>query len=691
MKWHLPKPTADFMGVFGLPTLDRSMVIQALWCFGLALVPHSFHLVPWVLGMALVVAAWRWASLRKQVRLPPNWFFVAAIPVLLVGVAASYGTVIGRDGGTALLCSFFCLKMLELRNRKDFLVVVGTSYALILAAVLFSQSLPMCLYLIFQFLFTTSCLVRLHGQWNASGDPRGFRLAASILLKSLPLALVLFVFFPRIDAQLRFSPFDPASGFSESMAPGSIAGATGDRSMAFRATFPDGNIPEQADLYWRGVILGRTADGMSWERVGFGISGPVPRVSDREPLSPDEVVYEISLIPSFQRWVFALDYPKAWPGRGERHLGGVVGWPYKIRSRLKYEVVSEPGYHSREINPELRELFLQLPEPRHLTERVKRLVEGWKAGSGNDREVVQRALQFFHEEGFAYTLRPGTYRQRPLDTFLFERKRGFCEHFSGALATTLRMAGIPSRVVLGFHGGEYNAYGDFLLVRKQHAHSWVEVWLEDQGWTRVDPTGVIAPVRLSGGFRMLREMLGAGWLLRFAGMEFELFPPGWLPEPVGDFFRVLSDRLENLNRIWDEWLGYDYGAQIQLMQKIGVGESPLNALVAILVGISACIVLTFALLTFRSRRAALPEDRIFQQLERKLRTGGWKRDPVEGVATFLGRVGQHAPGVQGQLNQILDLYHETKFRILSEDQRQNQLRKLDGEVRRFRWITPKKS
>ncbi len=679
----IPFIGADFMGAFGLPQLERKMVIQALTCFVVALLPHLFHLAWWLILMALGVGLWRWASLRKQVRLPPSIFFVFVIPVLLLGVATTYGTVTGRDGGTGLLVGFFCLKMLELRNRKDFLVVTGVSYALILAGVLFTQSLLMCLYLLFQFWFTTICLIRLHGRTHDHKTRTAGRLATQLLWKSLPLALVLFVFFPRLDLQLRFSPFDPASGFADSMSPGSVAGAFSDRSMAFRVEFPDGEVPPPENLYWRGVILSRTADGMAWERQPFGVQREVTRVSEvtQNEMQPGWVRQRISLIPSFQKWVFALDHPVVWPDSGETHLGGVVGWPYKIRSRLQYEVISQPSYRSQEMAENLLQRYLQLPQEGEITPRMRELVAGWKRQAQGDQQVVQLAMDFFQSQGFQYTFYPGTYRRQALDQFLFERRVGFCEHYSGSLATLMRLAGIPARVVLGFQGGEMNPYGDFLIVRKQNAHSWTEVWIEGQGWMRVDPTSVVAPVRLTGGMRVLQDLIGRGFGFSIAGMEFHLFPPGWLPEPVSTFLDEVRNRIDNINRKWDELLGFDYGRQLKLMDNLGMAESPKMGMWAMLGGLAGLIVLVFWLMSLRQNVRLRPEDQVLQRLLRKLKSPGLDKSPYEGVQTFLTRATRNFPDLEAVLAEFTRLYHEVKFRDLPSAQKKADLQKMKDLLR----------
>ena len=75
--------------------------------------------------------------------------------------------------------------------------------------------------------------------------------------------------------------------------------------------------------------------------------------------------------------------------------------------------------------------------------------------------------------------------------FLFNKKIGFCEHFASSFTLLMRAANIPSRVVIGYQGGEVlkNYQGrSYLLIDNSYAHAWSEVWLDDKGWIRVDPT-----------------------------------------------------------------------------------------------------------------------------------------------------------------------------------------------------------
>jgi transglutaminase-like putative cysteine protease len=131
--------------------------------------------------------------------------------------------------------------------------------------------------------------------------------------------------------------------------------------------------------------------------------------------------------------------------------------------------------------------------------------------SPRKRYEASKALEaYFKRPGlFTYTLDPTGIPPRPpevdpIEHFLLAHRRGHCEYFASALVMLLRSQGIPARVVVGYHGGDYNSIGKFYLVRQRDAHAWVEVYLEPQhlppllrgelpaeatgAWLRLDPT-----------------------------------------------------------------------------------------------------------------------------------------------------------------------------------------------------------
>ena len=131
--------------------------------------------------------------------------------------------------------------------------------------------------------------------------------------------------------------------------------------------------------------------------------------------------------------------------------------------------------------------------------RTRSLAQELRSASASDAAYAQTVLDLFRRERFHYTLTPPRLAQDAVDEFLFETRRGFCEHYASAFAVLMRAAGVPARVVIGYQGGTFNRYGGYWIIRQSDAHAWDEIWLEGRGWVRVDPTAAIAPERIERG------------------------------------------------------------------------------------------------------------------------------------------------------------------------------------------------
>ena len=127
-------------------------------------------------------------------------------------------------------------------------------------------------------------------------------------------------------------------------------------------------------------------------------------------------------------------------------------------------------------------------------------------GADTPLEVVDR-VQGYLERGFRYDT-DVVDGDQPLDEFLFSRHSGYCQHFSGAAALLLRLAGVPACVVTGFAPGRYDSGRGVWEVRDLDAHSWVEVYFEGLGWIPVDPTPSGAPASVPPAAQPLLRDVG---------------------------------------------------------------------------------------------------------------------------------------------------------------------------------------
>jgi transglutaminase-like putative cysteine protease len=242
-------------------------------------------------------------------------------------------------------------------------------------------------------------------------------------------------------------------------------------------------------LYWRGIALD-LFDGQRWRKSkGDGVwlkrAGDRYQVGDEVERGP-QIRQNIILEPTGSPALFVLETPVALFGRLghlQRDSLGNLRAAYPFPFPISYDVLSRMSSGTTEETPGAS--FLQLPavNPR-IVELAERAVDGVQQPLEKARSLERfvRGKYRYALEGLPVDV------EDPLSTFLFETQQGNCEYFASALAVMLRIVGIPSRVVNGYLGGEWNPYGEYFLIRQSDAHSWVEAHLPGAGWTTFDPT-----------------------------------------------------------------------------------------------------------------------------------------------------------------------------------------------------------
>ncbi len=239
-----------------------------------------------------------------------------------------------------------------------------------------------------------------------------------------------------------------------------------------------------------------------------------------------------------------------------------------------------------------------------------------------------------------------------MDGFLFETRQGFCENFASAFTVLMRAAGIPSRVVTGYQGGELNELGNFLTVRQRDAHAWSEVWLgETEGWVRVDPTGAVAPSRIESGMEAaIPRPIGPRALNIQAS------------EPVRRAWRNLRQGWEALNNAWNEWvLGYGPERQRRLLNQFGIDSTSFTRLAVWLIFCVLALLAAISLLLARRPRTRDPAVRAYRRFQSKLARAGIDRDPGEGPLDFSERVTRARPDLAADVQRITELYVSIRY------------------------------
>ncbi|MES9992579.1 MAG: DUF3488 and transglutaminase-like domain-containing protein [Candidatus Thiodiazotropha sp.] len=649
-------------------TLTPGFITKLSLMMGMALLPHVANVPINISLYLLLLLAWRILGLYID-KLQPGRLLLFAVTLISIFIVYSqYQTLLGRDAGVALLGMMLLLKVNEIRKRRDIYVSVFISYFVVITQFLFSQSAVLSLYLFSVVIGLTSLLMEINRVTPSSKVYRPLIATFKITLQALPVAMVLFIVFPRITQPLwNFSSEASArTGLDDRVTPGAISDLIESSEVAFRVQFQQ-PPPEKKQLYWRGLVLW-DSDGFSWYTDE---KRPLGRETIKLWMIDNPIKYEIFLEPHDERWLFALDIPLEAPPRSRLTHDFQLLYNDRVTKPISYSLHSLSRYSMNRISPGQRRRALDLAE--NITQRQRNLVAQWKAASNSDREVVEQALRYFNTELFIYTLSPPRYQTNPVEEFLFEGMAGFCEHYATSFTQLMRIAGIPSRLVLGYQGGEYNALGDYFIIRQYHAHAWSEVWLEGQGWVRIDPTAAVAPERVEYSLR--RDFAGQG-----APAMFEIDGGGALDSVLRHF----THALDNANIQWRRWIvGYSREHQFTLMRNFGVDSYTSMQWSFITLGILAIVLLLVGLTIIRQGRLLLsPAQRVYQRFCNKLSSIGISRRSYEGPLDFAQRAARNRPDLASQISAIADLYIELRYASQENDRRQQRL--FARRVRQFR-------
>ncbi len=627
---------------------------------GLALVaaPHTPRLPWWLNLIALILVAWRIYLGWGERLLPKKWLLTLFVAGGMFGVYFTYRTIFGRDSGVALLVLFLSLKLLELHNQRDAMVLILLTYFLALTNFFYSQTLPTAGLMFASVLVNTASLVNFAAPGRALRA--NLRTAGTLLVQAGPVMLILFFLFPRVQGPLWGLPQDAYSGvtgLSDSMSPGAISRLSQSDSIAFRVKF-EKDAPPRRQLYWRGPVFWYF-DGRTWRPGAYRPFGQLNYEATGTPYD-----YEITLEPHNHNWLFALELAAKIPPNAGVTTDYMLISRTPVRNRLRYDMRSYTNFTQRgEDDPDEFKPGLQLP--RGFNPRARRLAEEWAASAKTDAAIAQQALSYFREEGFVYTLEPPLLGRNSVDEFLFGTKSGFCEHYASSFVFLMRAAGVPARVVTGYQGGEINPVDQYMVVRQSDAHAWAEVWLKGRGWVRFDPTAAASPARVESG--VVAAVPATDPLPLMARTTLV-----WLRE-----MRYNWDALANK---WNQLvLGYNPERQREFLTSFGMSEPNWeNMALTLLWGVGGLLALLTAWL-LRRIRTVDPVQRLWLRFCAKLGKKGSPRSPHEGPADFVERAARRYPANAKLIHAIGERYLALRYGELADPRMLAELRVLVRE------------
>ncbi len=652
-------------------SLALLMLTQAV-----VVVPHGAHLSWWVIVVGLACAAWRWMVFQGRWGFPSRWIKVLLVTMAAIGVGLDVRlralSAFSLETATALLIVAFALKLVETRSRRDAYVVIFLSYFVIATEFLFEQTMAIAAYELLAVVLVTAAMVGLNQMHTRIRPLVSLRIAATLVLQAAPLMLVLFLFFPRMAPLWSVPlPGGAQTGITDRVTPGDIAVLTQSDEIAFRVVF-DGPIPHPRALYWRGIVYSR------YDRGTWSV-GPQPTAAHEPPLQLDIGTstprrYEVLLEPTQGVWLFALETPvPVSPGvELTRDYRLVADEP--VRSLFRYRVDSFADYVADRSLPDWLERR-ETQIARGVNPRAVRFAAELAARYPNKRDYLDALLERIRVEPYRYTLNPPRLSSDDdIDEFWFDTRAGFCSHYAAAFVYLARLAGIPARMVGGYQGGEINPLTGHIVVRQYDAHAWAEVWLEDAGWVRMDPTAAVAPQRIEQGLDAAlsepdRATLSALTALRFGGSK------------IAD----LMYWFESLEHRWNVWVvGYDSDRQYHYLRQLLGGVSPVKIGLVMLAGGAVSLALVALSLFWRRRtQSGHPLERTFRHFGKALGRHGMPRAPEESPRAFLARVAQWLDKPASDLMPLVESLEALLYNPMP-DQSRHQRRFVERGLRRLR-------
>ena len=627
--------------------LTKTVEFWVVLPFVMVIAPHLPRLAPWMLLLLFIIISWRLLSIKRPEYLPGKLILLTITLLTTLGILFQYKTLMGKTAGTAFLIILLCIKLMESKKPRDYILVITLSFFIMVTNFFFSQSIPTVIFMFITVIMLIMGLCMLHQKADATGIKRSLIFSSRITLQALPLMLILFVLFPRIPGPLWALPDEKhtgRTGLSDTMSPGNISKLIQSNAVAFRVNF-NGQIPPQNLLYWRGLVLW-AFDGRSWTPMTTNNSNQQAVIE----VLGSAIEYTVTLEPHDKKWLFALDIPSHIPASSRFNNDYLIRSEKTINTLHQYTLKSTTDYRiGKNLSSWEKNAGLYLD--RYKNPRTIALGELWKQQFTTPQDIINRALSLFNQQNFIYSLEPPvTPGADPVDQFLFNTRKGFCEHYASSFTVLMRAAGIPARVVLGYQGGTINPLNNILTVRQSDAHAWTEVWLQDRGWIRVDPTAAIAPERIELNLdsaladtdaRPLHMQLNTGLIRQF-----------------GFYWDAIDNR-------WNQWvIGYGEKLQHKLLSSLLQRDIDSTGLIKLLViALVSSSIVIFVLILRSSHRAPLSlAETLYERFCKKCADVGIQRHQYEGPLDFADRVIERLPQQADLIHQITRIYINSKYR-----------------------------
>ena len=483
-----------------------------------------------LVGLAMALRGFQLLT-RREFVIPERWTTVLTLIYVAIYLADYF--LLSRSFLTAtvhLVLFAMVVRLFSLRRTRDHYMLAVLSFLMVLAAAVLTVGS------VFLFSFAGFLLVAIvtfvlmemrhsvAAEQTHAQDPRVaspgatspnqgmvyglLAIAPALMLMILAGSFLIFFLLPRISSHY-LSAYTPTSdvstGFTDRVQLGRIGQIQQSTAVVMHIEIQN-DLQGRYDLKWRGVALSNF-DGRTWSnsyeqtQIRPALDGSyrlAPLVDPRSAAAAAgrPIRYRVLMEPIGTNVFFLAERPQSLTGNFRQVSTDAGGAVYDLDAERPINLYEAESQLAEIDSDELRLAMNTAPGGMDqylkllplLDIRISNLAKeiAASAPSNYDKAV---AVEQYLSTNFRYTLElPRSLPQDPLANFLFERKKGHCEYFASSMAVMLRSLHIPSRIVTGFRGGEFNDLTGQYVVRASDAHSWVEAYFPGNGWISFDPT-----------------------------------------------------------------------------------------------------------------------------------------------------------------------------------------------------------
>ncbi len=653
-----------------------------------------------LVGLALAIRGYQLLT-GREFAISERWTTLLTLIYIVFGIADYLFLSRSFLATTVHLALFLIVvRLFSLQRTRDHYMLAVLSFGMVLAAAVLTVGgvflLSFAAFLLIAVITFVLMEMRhsVAAEQNAQ-DPRVaaparrmahglLAIAPALMLMILAGSFLIFFLLPRVSSRYMsaYSPTsDVSTGFTDHVELGRIGQIQRSSAVVMHIEIQN-DLQGAYELRWRGVALS-DFDGRIWTNsyhqtqlrpVGDGIYRLAPLVDPRGvvAVAGRSIHYRVLMEPVGTTVFFLAERPQSLRGNFRQVTTDSGGAVYNLdidHPINRYEADSQlPVIDSEELRlaantaPAALDKYLELPP---LDIRISKLAEEItaQAPSNYDKAV---ALEQYLSSHFGYTLQlPRTLPQDPLANFLFERKIGHCEYFASSMAVMLRSLRIPSRMVMGFHGGEFNDLTGQYVVRASDAHSWVEAYFPGSGWVSFDPTPAGGlPTR--GGWSRMRLYADAA----------ASFWREWIINYDVSHQRTLGkDAATNARRFFDEallWIQHQHRGMLQWTRRAHQHFTKFPA--RWLGGVIGFVAVVIVLLNLRRMIAGLRNRGVRAHPERAPREAaalwydrmvsrmaklGWHKSPAQTPLDFVAAIQEAA--LQKKVARFTRAYESARF------------------------------